>query len=105
VTNVVKNNNALFDLALFILTSARTTIDEPKRYGPRRLLDSFEKLVNLPLETKTIHDYPLFSRLREKLNRHPHLRSSSTVFSQEFKDFLDGMIADFIDEMTCQSQS
>jgi hypothetical protein len=97
------NNSALFDLALFILTSARTAIDEPKRYGPRRLLDSFEKLANLPVQDRTIPDEPLFAKLREKLNRHPHLRSSSTVFSQEFKDFLDGMIAEFIDEMKRES--
>jgi hypothetical protein len=103
VRNLV-NDSALFDLALFLLTSARTTIDEPKRYGPRRLLDSFEKLVNLPVQNRTIPDDPLFAKLREKLNKNPHLRSSSTVFSQEFKDFLDGMIAEFVDELKYQNR-
>lgn len=91
--------NSLFELALFILTSARTIIDEPKRYGPRRLMDTLEKLVNLPLTDTCIPDDSFFKKIRTQIAAHPHLRTSSVVFSNEFKEFLDRMIADFIEEM------
>jgi hypothetical protein len=91
--------DALFDLALFVLASARTTIDEPKRYGPRRLLDTLERLAKLPLEDPRIPDHPLFASIRRKIDERPDLRTSSVVFTDDFKAFLDGMIVDFIDAM------
>jgi hypothetical protein len=95
----LRREDALFDLALFVLASARTTIDEPKRYGPRRLLDTLERLVKLPLEDERVPDDPLFARIRKKIDERPDLRTSSVVFTDEFKTFLDCMIVDFIDAM------
>jgi hypothetical protein len=95
----VPARNPLFELALFALASARTTIEEAKRYGPRRLTETFEKIVNLPLQDERIPDHPLFKRFREEFASHPHLRSSPVVFTQEFKDFLDNMLVEFVDEM------
>lgn len=93
------NENSLFDLALFILTSARSIIDEPKRYGPRRLMDTLTQLVNLPLADPRIPDDPFFQRIREEIAAHPHLTTSSVVFTDEFKEFLDQMIVAFVEEM------
>jgi len=89
----------LFDLALFILTSVRTTIDEPKRYGPRRLMEVLEKLVNLPLTDPRINDDPLFRTIRTEISAHPHLSSSSVVFTDEFRQFVDKLIVEFVGEM------
>ncbi|MGA3404952.1 MAG: DUF6092 family protein [Candidatus Bathyarchaeia archaeon] len=94
----------MFDLALFILTSARTTIDEPKRYGPRRLMEVLEKLVNLPLTNPQIPDDPFFQKIRTEIAAHPHLSSSSVVFTDEFREFIEKMIAEFIDEMKRRHQ-
>jgi hypothetical protein len=99
------SENSLFELALFVLTSARTIIDEPKRYGPRRLLDTLEKLVNLPLSDHRITDDPFFEKIRNQMAAHPELRSSSVVFSERFKTFLDNMIVEFIEEIKKRSKA
>jgi len=93
------SEDSLFDLALFILTSVRTTIDEPKRYGPRRLMEVLEKFVNLPLIDPRIPDDQFFQTIRAEIAAHPHLSNSSVVFTSEFKEFVDKLIVQFVDEM------
>lgn len=95
----------LSELALFILTSARTTIDEPKRYGPRRLMDALEKLVQLPLHDTRIPDAKLYENLRRAIASSPHLKTSAAVATEEFKTFLDKMIVEAIDEIRTHAQS
>ncbi|MDH5690122.1 MAG: DUF6092 family protein [Candidatus Bathyarchaeota archaeon] len=41
-------NDYLFEIAVFLATSARGCIDEPPLYGPFRLLDALSKLTDLP---------------------------------------------------------
>ncbi len=98
------HEDAMFDLALFVLTSARTTVGEPKRYGPRRLLDSLEKVLNLPLIDRRIPIDPFLETIREQIAQHPEFRTSSVVFTHEFTAFLDGMIFQFVDEMKKRSR-
>lgn len=41
-------NEYLFELAIFLATSARNCIDEPPLYGPFRLLDALSRLADFP---------------------------------------------------------
>jgi len=41
-------NDYLFEIAVFLATSARGCIDEPPLYGPFRLLDALSKLADFP---------------------------------------------------------
>jgi len=41
-------NDYLFEVAVFLATSARGCIDEPPLYGPFRLLDALSKLAVFP---------------------------------------------------------
>jgi hypothetical protein len=102
---LLPSKNSLFELALFILTSARTTIDEPKRYGPRRLMEVLEKLVNLPLTDPQIPDDPFFQKIRTEIAAHPNLSTSAVVFTDEFREFVDTLIVEFVDEMKKRNET
>jgi hypothetical protein len=41
-------NDYLFEIALFLITSAQGCLDEPPLYGPFRLLDAFSRLADFP---------------------------------------------------------
>ena len=48
-------NEYLFELALFLATSARNCIDEPPLYGPFRLLDALSRLADFPEHDKSLN--------------------------------------------------
>jgi len=62
-------------------------------------MEVLEKFVNLPLIDSRIPDDPLFQRIRTEIAAHPHLNSSSVVFTGEFKQFVDQLIVQFVEEM------
>ena len=51
-----RGNEYLFDLALFLATSARNCIDEPPYYGPFRLLDALSRLADFPEHDKSLNE-------------------------------------------------
>ena len=67
-------------------------------------MEVLEKLVNLPLTNPQIPDDPFFQKIRTEITTHAHLSSSSVVFTDEFREFIDKMIAEFIDEMKRRHQ-
>lgn len=90
----------VFDVALFILTSARSTIDESSRYGPKRLMDSLIRLLDIPrasfVQRVELGEEGFLDSIRAELEKRTDLRSSSMVYTQEFKDFLDYLIDKFV---------
>jgi hypothetical protein len=48
-------NEYLFELALFLVTSARNCIDEPPLYGPFRLLDALSRLADFPEHDESLN--------------------------------------------------
>jgi len=102
---VIDSPSSLFDLALFILTSARSTIDESSRYGPKRLVDTLIGLLDIPRASfaqKVESDDEFLDSIRAELRKRTDLRSSSTVYTQEFKDFLDDLIERFVTQIEKQ---
>jgi len=103
------SHSPLFDLALFILTSARTTIDESPRYGPKRLVDTLIRLLDMPKgslrQSSDERDGDFLNSIRAELATRTDLRSSSMVYSNEFKEFLDHLIERFVTEMEKQREA
>jgi hypothetical protein len=46
--NKRNGNDYLFEIALFLVTSAQGCLNEPPLYGPFRLLDAFSRLAEFP---------------------------------------------------------
>jgi len=57
----------LFDLIGYMLTSARGLVDEPRLYGPFRLVDGVSRLCTL-LEQEASPHRDFFAGLREKID-------------------------------------
>jgi len=102
---VIDSPSSIFDLALFILTSARSTVDESSRYGPKRLVDTLIRLLDIPRASfaqRVESDDEFLDSIRAELRRRTNLRSSSMVYTQEFKDFLDDLIEKFVAQIEKQ---
>ena len=81
-----------FDLLLFLVTSARVAIDEPKRYGSFRLFMGYSKLLELARRSgapKAGLYEDLLTKLEEKK---AVVASSSSTGTPEYADLLDDLI-------------
>ena len=109
-SSVTASTSSLFDTVLFMLSSSRITIDESSRYGPKRLYDSLIKVLELHLDYPTEEMRPSdgtairdeISFLKEiliELRSRTDLRSSSMIYTQVYRDFLDDLLNRFVQEM------
>ena len=57
-------NDYLFEIAVFLATSARGCIDEPPLYGPFRLLDALSKLADLPKYATDLNPDPFLKEIK-----------------------------------------
>jgi len=57
-------NEYLFELALFLATSARNCIDEPPLYGPFRLLDALSRLADFPEHDQSLNKDPFLKEAK-----------------------------------------
>ena len=57
-------NEYLFELALFLATSARNCIDEPPLYGPFRLLDALSRLADFPEHDESLDEDPFLKEAK-----------------------------------------
>lgn len=57
-------NEFLFEIAVFLATSARNCIEEPPLYGPFRLLDALSKLVDLPKYAEGLDEDPVLNEIK-----------------------------------------
>lgn len=87
-------NKEFFDLLCYVLTSARGLIDEPKIYGPFRLIETASRLI-LILEKHDMAD-EFLKKERKKIDEEKH----SVMKSEEkFRGFLDKLILEFTEEL------
>jgi hypothetical protein len=86
--------NDFFDLLSFLIVSARNCVEEPKLYGPFRLIDGASKLIEI-LEGEGLADEFLL-KLRKKIEDKKYSVMSS---KDEFTEFLDDLTLDFADEL------
>ena len=89
-----------FDIVLYLLTSSRVAIDEPKRYGSYRLFEAFRKLLEIRAKLKEIPADEIYEKLRSEIDRHREaVNSSSKVETNEYREFLDRLIEIMADEV------
>jgi len=85
----------VFELATYMLTSARGCIDEPKLYGPLRLLEAISRLVAMVEESGLPRDEFLI-QAKAKIDDNKHLVMES---EDEFTRFLDELLREFTQEL------
>ncbi len=83
-----------FNLLAFLVTSARNCVEEPKLYGPFRLIDGASRLIEI-LEQADIADEFLVE-IRKKIDDNKY---SVMGDKDEFIKFLDNLILDFVDKL------
>lgn len=54
----------LFEIAVFLATSALNCMDEPHLYGPFRLLDALSKIIDLPKYAPCLKEDPFLQRIK-----------------------------------------
>ncbi len=82
----------IIKLFTYLVTSARGCMDEPKIYGPFRLIDSVSKFYNLLKENNLIKGEEI-AKIVEKIDRKKY---SSMTDEKEFVTMLDDIIDDFV---------
>lgn len=90
--NKLKDN--FFSLLTFLVVSARNCIEEPKLYGPFRLIDGVSKLIEI-LEREKMADKFLLEVKRKIENKKYSVMSDKG----EFIKFLDNLTLNFAEEL------
>jgi len=93
-----KNNFS--ELLSFLIVSVRNCVEEPKLYGPFRLIDGASKLIEI-LEGEGLADEFLL-KLRKKIEDKKYSVMSS---KDEFIEFLGDLTLDFADELKKENKT
>jgi hypothetical protein len=80
----------LLKLFCYIVTSARGCVEEPKLYGPLRLIDSVERIITL-LDNEGLAD-GFLKRERTKIEENKYILMED---EEGFIKFLDELVIDF----------
>ena len=93
--NRTATGDEVFGLATYLLTSARGCVDEPKLYGPLRLVEAISRLVALT-ETADFAKDEFLIQAKKKIDANKHLVMES---EEEFTKFLDSLLREFTQEL------
>ena len=85
-----------FELATFLVVSARSCLDDPPSYGPMRLTQALGRLIKLMEDVPGWQADPFLRLVKDKVERRDWLVTS--VGLEGFTKFLDGLVADFVQE-------
>jgi hypothetical protein len=83
-----------FAYLAFLAISARNCVEEPKLYGPLRLVDGASRLIEI-MEKAGIED-PFFHEIKEKIDRDKYSVMSDR---DQFIKFLDDLTIDFSEKL------
>ncbi len=86
----------IFGLAAYLLTSARGCVDEPKMYGPLRLVDAISRLATISEHARCLGRDEFLQEAKRKIDTNKQLVMES---EEEFTKFLDQMIKEFTSEL------
>ena len=88
----VTGDEYLFEIAVFLATSARGCMDEPPLYGPFRLIDGLSRLIDLPKYASCLSDDAFLKRMKAEIDEKKFL----VMFDpEEFRKFLDELVHQF----------
>jgi len=82
-----EEKDPFFDLLCYMATSARGCVDEPKLYGPFRLVDAIERIINI-IEEKE-EGYEFYPELKKKIQNNKYKMMQD---EDEFIEFLDDIV-------------
>lgn len=91
----------LFDVLIFLATSARGCIDEPPLYGPFRLVDALSRLIDLYDHVPGLKKDAFLTDIKAEIEGKKLLVMSDP---EEFKKFLDELIRKFTVELKRRSR-
>jgi hypothetical protein len=63
-----RNELGLLELATFVMTCARTCIDEGQRYAPLRFFEIFRRISDLASEGVELHNEPILIEISSEMN-------------------------------------
>jgi len=93
-------NSDFFNLLAFLVTSARNCIEEPKLYGPFRLVDGASRLIGILEEAHMADEF--FVEVRKKIEDGKY---SVMDDKSEFTKFLDDLTLDFVEKLKAYEKS
>ena len=89
-----KSRDEFFALLAFLVTSARNCVEEPKLYGPFRLIDGASRLIGILEEAGEADEFLV--EIKEKIEDNKYSVMSD---KKEFIKFLDHLTLDFADKL------
>jgi hypothetical protein len=90
----------LFDILIFLATSARGCIDEPPLYGPFRLVEALSRLIDLYDHVPSFKKDAFLAEIKAEIDTKKFLVMSDP---EGFKKFLDEMVRKFTVELKRRS--
>jgi uncharacterized protein YfeS len=94
--NKVRLEDSLFELALFLLISARGCVDEPRIYGSFRLMDALSRLCEVYSKSDKLAPDEFLSKIKEQVDRDKY---KSIQSEEEFIKSMDDLVVKFTDEL------
>jgi len=92
----VTSKEFVYDLATYLLTSARGLIDEPLLYGPLRLIEGLSRLATISERAPCIERDDFLQAAKKKIDQNKYVVMQS---EEEFTKFLDSLIREFTAEL------
>ncbi|MFW6072335.1 MAG: DUF6092 family protein [Thermoplasmatota archaeon] len=89
------NEDPFYDLFCYMASSARGLIDEPEEYGPLRLIESIERLVDILDEEELIENQEIYLKIREEIEEKKYSVMSDM---DEFTELLDDIVVELAKE-------
>jgi hypothetical protein len=86
----------IFELSLFLITAARGCVDEPKMYGPLRLIEAISRLADVYGRSDKLKPDPFMAKVKAEIDANKYQVMAS---EETFVAFLDKMVVEFTDEM------
>lgn len=86
----------IFELSLYLLTSARGCVGEPHIYGPLRLVEGISRLVDIYSKTNLLKPDPFLQRAKKEIDENKYQVMAS---EDAFIAFMDKLIVEFTDEL------
>ena len=88
--------DGLFELALFLLISARGCVDEPRIYRSFRLMDALSRLCEVYSKSDKLEPDEFLSKLKEQVDRDKY---KSIQSEEAFIKSMDDLVVKFTDEL------
>ncbi|MBS7646263.1 MAG: DUF6092 family protein [Candidatus Bathyarchaeia archaeon] len=92
----ISGNDYLFEIAVFLATSALNCMDEPHLYGPFRLLDALSKIADLPKYAPCLKEDPFLQKIKAIVDEKKFLVMYNV---EEFRKALNEIVKMFAEEL------